>query len=173
MSISWLNIFHLLNYIKLTRRLDTNPVKPLIYIKSSCVQKNIIEINLPSELESIDKAVAKAVEFATACGFSEEELFGVDLAVRESVTNAIKHGNKFDESKDVIVSMENVENSLIIIIRDFGDGFAVDEVPDPTNPENLLKDSGRGILFMNNFMDSIEWLNHSEGGTVVKMTKKH
>ncbi|HEV8158811.1 MAG TPA: ATP-binding protein [Pyrinomonadaceae bacterium] len=137
------------------------------------MQKNIIEINLPSELESIDKAVAKATEFATDCGFSEEELFGVDLAVRESVTNAIKHGNKFDESKDVVISMENVEKTLIITVRDFGDGFAVDDVPDPTNPENLLKSTGRGILFMNNFMDEIEWINHSEGGTIVKMTKKH
>ncbi len=69
--------------------------------------------------------------------------------------------------------MEYVEKILVITIRDFGDGFAVDDVPDPTNPENLLKSTGRGILFMNNFMDSIEWVNHSEGGTIVKMTKKH
>ena len=137
------------------------------------MSKNIIEIKLPSELESIDKAVAKATEFATASGISEEELFGIDLAVRESVTNAIKHGNKFDESKDVVVTLEHIEETLTITIRDFGDGFAVDEVPDPTNPENLLKSTGRGILFMNNFMDEIEWVNHSDGGTIVKMTKKH
>jgi serine/threonine-protein kinase RsbW len=136
------------------------------------VSKNIIEIKLPSELESIEKAVAEATKFATALGFPDEELFGVDMAVRESVANAIKHGNKFDESKDVVISLQNVDNDLVITIRDFGEGFAVDNVPDPTNPENLLKDSGRGILFMNNFMDEIEWVNHSEGGTIVKMTKK-
>lgn len=135
--------------------------------------KNNIELKLPSELESIDKAVAKATEFAVDSGFSEEELFGIDMAVRESVANAVKHGNKFDESKDVVISMEYTNKSLIINIRDFGEGFAVEEVPDPTNPENLLKDSGRGILFMNNFMDKIEWSNHSDGGTIVKMTKKH
>ncbi len=137
------------------------------------MSKNTIEINLPSELESIEKAVAKATEFATVCGIPEEELFGIDMAVRESVANAVKHGNKFDESKDVVIILENIEDSLIITIRDFGDGFAVDEVPDPTNPENLLKSSGRGILFMNNFMDEVKWVNHSEGGTIVKMTKKH
>ena len=137
------------------------------------MKNNKIELNLPSRLESIDTAVAKATEFAVAHGFPDEEIFGIDMAVRECVANAVKHGNKFDESKEVLFSVENTEESLTIYIRDFGDGFAVEEVPDPTNPENLLKDSGRGILFMNNFMDEIEWLNQSDGGTMVKMTKNH
>lgn len=132
-----------------------------------------IELKLPSELESIEIAVAKTTEFATAVGFPDEELFGIDMAVRESVANAIKHGNEFDKTKDVVISLNNTDESLIITIRDFGNGFSIDKVPDPTNEENLLKDSGRGILFMNNFMDDIEWSNHTEGGTIVIMTKKH
>ena len=51
-------------------------------------------------------------------------------------------------------------------------GFAVEEIPDPTNPENLLKVTGRGILFIRNFMDEVEWVNHDEGGTIVKMLKR-
>ena len=57
-------------------------------------------------------------------------------------------------------------------VRDHGAGFAVDDIPDPTNPENLLKANGRGILFMNSFMDEVSWENHSGGGMVVKMLKK-
>jgi len=114
----------------------------------------------------------KADEFAKKCGFGNEFLFAIDLAIRESVANAVKHGNKFDESKLVEVTFADVPDGLEVTVRDHGAGFAVDEIPDPTNPENLLKANGRGILFMNSFMDNIHWSNHPEGGMVVKMLKK-
>jgi serine/threonine-protein kinase RsbW len=127
---------------------------------------------LPSHLDSIEKAVAEAVRFASQTGFPEDTLFAVDLAVREAVANAVKHGNKFDESKDVQIVVTETKIGLEIAVRDYGAGFHIEEVPDPTNPENLLKESGRGILFMNNFMDSVEWFHHPQGGTIVKMMKK-
>ena len=114
----------------------------------------------------------KADEFARSCGLADEIIFAIDLAIRESVANAVKHGNKFDESKDVEVTFENSPGEFAVTVRDHGDGFDVDEIPDPTNPENLLKANGRGILFMNSFMDEVTWVNHREGGTVVKMVKK-
>ena len=132
-----------------------------------------IELNLPSQIESIDKAVAEAVKFASESGFSDDALFAIDLALREAMANAVKHGNKFDETKDVNVTLRHLSNGLEIAVRDFGGGFAVEEVPDPTNPENLLKANGRGILFMRNFMDEVDWENPSGGGTIVKMVKKH
>ncbi len=130
------------------------------------------KINFPSRLESVDKAVIEATDFAKRCGFSEEELYPIDMAVRECVANAVKHGNKLDETKKVEMTLENSDQGLEITIRDFGAGFAVEEVPDPTNPENLMKTDGRGILFMKTFMDEVEWFNHVAGGMVVKMLKK-
>ena len=132
-----------------------------------------IELNLPSHLDSIEKAVSEAAKFASVSGFPEDALFAVDLAVREAVANAVKHGNKFDETKSVNINLKKTANGLEIAVRDFGEGFEIEEVPDPTNPENLLKASGRGILFINNFMDSVEWFHHPQGGTIVKMLKKH
>ncbi len=131
-----------------------------------------LDINLPSRLESVDKAVVEATDFAKRAGFSEEELYPIDMAMRECVANAVKHGNKLNEAKQVEITLVNSDKGLEITIRDFGAGFAVEEVPDPTNPENLLKADGRGILFMRTFMDEVEWSNHSEGGMVVKMLKK-
>ncbi len=131
-----------------------------------------LDINLPSRLESVDKAVVEATDFAKRAGFSEEELYPIDMAIRECVANAVKHGNKLNEAKQVEITLVNSDKGLEITIRDFGAGFAVEEVPDPTNPENLLKADGRGILFMRTFMDEVEWSNHSEGGMVVKMLKK-
>jgi serine/threonine-protein kinase RsbW len=132
----------------------------------------VTEFKLPSRIESVEEAAAKAGEFARERGFSEEFTFAVDLAVRESVANAVKHGNKLDESKNVAVRLEDSGDAFEITVRDRGEGFSVDDIPDPTNPDNLLKACGRGILFMRTFMDEVEWSNGPDGGLIVRMSKK-
>jgi serine/threonine-protein kinase RsbW len=151
-------------------RLDTNCNKPIIY-KENTVQEEK-KIKLPSRLESVEKAAQEIDAFARQIGFDDEAIFAIDMAARESVANAVKHGNLLDETKTVEITLSNARNGFEIVIRDFGAGFAVDEIADPTDPENLLKASGRGILFMRTFMDEVEWVNHDEGGTIVKMLKK-
>lgn len=130
------------------------------------------ELQLPSRIESVDEAAIKADEFAKQQGFGEDFVSAIDLAIRESVANAVKHGNKFDESKNVVVTFADSDEGFEITVRDFGDGFEVDNIPDPTNPENLLKANGRGILFMNAFMDEVSYSNADGGGMFVKMLKK-
>ena len=130
------------------------------------------ELKLPSEIGSVEKAASEAEKFARESGLGDELFFAIDMAVRESVANAVKHGNKFDADKPVEITFSNSDKGFRIEVRDHGRGFTVGDVPDPTDPENLLKADGRGILFMSNFMDEIEWENHAEGGMVVKMLKK-
>ena len=130
------------------------------------------QINLPSRIESVDEAASSVEEFARNCGFGDDFVSSIDMAIRESVANAVKHGNKFDESKNVELTIADSEDSFEVVVRDHGTGFDVGDVPDPTNPENLLKANGRGILFMNAFMDEVSWSNHEGGGMVVKMLKK-
>jgi serine/threonine-protein kinase RsbW len=129
------------------------------------------ELTLPSTLESVERAAIEASDFAKEAGFDDNALYAIDMAVREAVANAVKHGNLLDESKQVEVTLENQPRGLEISVRDFGTGFAVEQIPDPTNPENLLKATGRGILFMRNFTEEVEWFHHPEGGTIVKMCK--
>ena len=152
--------------------LDINYAKLLIY-KHKLVAENSIELELPSRLESIDEAVNEAIKFASRVGVPDEVIYAIDMAMRESVANAVKHGNLLDETKPVEIALRNSEEGFEVSVRDFGKGFAVEDIPDPTNPENLLKASGRGILFIRTFMDEVEWVNHSEGGTIIKMLKKH
>ena len=133
---------------------------------------NIRYIELPSVIESVDEAASSADEFARSRGFGDEIIFAIDLAIRESVANAVKHGNRFDENKAVQVTFSDIDDGLEIKVRDFGTGFAVEDIPDPTNPENLLKTDGRGILFMRSFMDEVEWSNPDDGGLVVRMLKR-
>ena len=132
----------------------------------------IIELTLPSRIESVDEAAISADEFARELGLGDEIISAIDLAIRESVANAVKHGNRFDDSKQVEVKLSNSAGGFEIIVRDFGPGFDLNEIPDPRDPENLLKASGRGILFMRSFMDEVEWSNHEAGGLVVKMLKR-
>ena len=128
-------------------------------------------LKLPSEIESVDEAASQAETFVKSCGLGDDFASSIDLAVRESVANAVKHGNKFDPEKEVEITFQRSDKGVEIFVRDFGPGFDLGEIPDPTNPENLLKANGRGILFMRSFMDEVEWTNHSDGGTVVKMAK--
>ena len=131
------------------------------------------KFSISSKIEAIDEAVQKATAFAGEAGFADDALFGIDMAVREALANAVKHGNKLDETKLVEITLSAAETGMMIVIRDFGEGFDVSDVPDPTNPENLLKASGRGILFMHNFVDKVQWETHPEGGMIVKMTKNY
>ncbi|HEX6623240.1 MAG TPA: ATP-binding protein [Pyrinomonadaceae bacterium] len=130
------------------------------------------ELTFPSRIDSIAEAAAAAAEVARRAGFTEDALFGIDMAVRESVTNAVLHGNREDESKPVEVGFHNSASGLRITVRDRGQGFDPAGVADPTDPQNLLKASGRGILFMRTFMDDVRWERHPQGGMIVEMLKK-
>ncbi|HEX8458186.1 MAG TPA: ATP-binding protein [Pyrinomonadaceae bacterium] len=130
------------------------------------------ELILPSSIEAIAQAAAKADEVAERLQLSEDAAFGLDMAVREAVTNAVLHGNKQDASKPVEIVFTDAGSELVVTVRDRGTGFDPTTVDDPTAEQNLLKASGRGILFMRSFMDTVEWSPHPEGGTVVRMTKR-
>ena len=127
---------------------------------------------MPSRIESVDESAVFAERVARDWGYGDDFLSAIDLAVRESVANAVKHGNRFDEEKQVEVVITDAADGLELSVRDFGEGFEVDEIPDPTNPENLLKVNGRGILFMRSFMDEVGWERADGGGMMVKMLKK-
>lgn len=139
----------------------------------SLVTEQTSELILPSRIESVAEAAEAVAKFIGRLGLGEEIAFGVDMAVREAVTNAVLHGNKQQLEKTVEVTLSNTTSALEITIRDHGVGFDPGSVPDPTDPQNLMKSNGRGILFMNTFMDEIQWLRHDEGGTVVRMIKRH
>ena len=132
----------------------------------------IRELKLPSRIESVDEAALKAEEFAKEQGLGDDFVSAIDLAIRESVANAVKHGNKFAEEKTVDLTLARTDEGFEITVRDHGRGFDTEQVPDPTNSENLLKANGRGIFFMKAFMDVVEWSNHESGGMVVRMIKR-
>ena len=136
------------------------------------VTEETVELKLPSRIEAIEEAAGAVADAARRLGFPEDALFGIDLAVREAVTNAVLHGNRQDESVSVEVGVAGTDAGLVVTVRDRGQGFDPSHLPDPTAEENILKTSGRGILFMRTFMDEVGWERPPGGGTLVRMVKK-
>ena len=130
------------------------------------------ELSLPSRIETVAAAAAAVAEFVGRSGVSDDAAFGIDMAVREAVTNAVLHGNRQDENKTVELVLKSLPDAVEISVHDQGPGFNPEDVPDPTATENLLKTSGRGIFFMRTFMDEVDWLIRPEGGTTVRMLKR-
>jgi serine/threonine-protein kinase RsbW len=108
--------------------------------------------------------------------FDDDAVHWVGVAVRESVINAIKHGNREDPDKLVTVEFAftpiDAPLQLVVRVTDEGTGFDPDAVADPLAPENILKSSGRGIFFMRSFMDDVQLLRAPGGGMEVCMVKK-
>jgi serine/threonine-protein kinase RsbW len=130
------------------------------------------ELRFASRIEAVDQAATAVSEILSNAGVSEDVAFGIDMAVREALTNAVVHGNKLDETKFIEVSLKTAPGSFEITVHDQGTGFNPNDIPDPTDEENILKTSGRGIFFMRNFMDEVEWSADPGGGTSVRMTRK-
>jgi serine/threonine-protein kinase RsbW len=130
------------------------------------------ELSLPSRIDTVATAAAAVAEFISRSGVTEDAAFGIDMAVREAVTNAVLHGNRQDEDKLVEIKLKSSPEAVEISVHDQGLGFNPEEVPDPTAQENILKTSGRGIFFMRTFMDEVDWTIPPGGGTTVRMLKR-
>ena len=133
---------------------------------------NKIEVSIGSALEYLDLIQNVTDCITSFMGFDEDSAHWIGMSVRESVTNAIQHGNRMDQSKKVDVCFEVAPEELEISVTDQGSGFDADALPNPLEPENLLKPSGRGIFYIRSFMDTVEFRPLSQGGTEIHMVKK-
>jgi serine/threonine-protein kinase RsbW len=135
-----------------------------------------IRIEFTSAFEMLDLVQVVTDQVVRSLGLDEDGQQWVSIAIRESVINAIKHGNRNDASKRVGVeystNSDGTGSELTICVRDQGEGFDASTVPDPLAPENLLKSSGRGMLIIRNFMDDVQLASTPEGGTEVRMVKR-
>jgi serine/threonine-protein kinase RsbW len=136
---------------------------------------HIIRLEFSSAFEMLDFVQVVSDHLARSVGLDEDSLHWVSVAIRESVINAIKHGNKSDAAKHVFIEFETAMGNapeLAIRVRDQGEGFDPETVANPLDPENLLKSSGRGIFLIRNFMDDVRLQRAPEGGMEIRMVKR-
>jgi serine/threonine-protein kinase RsbW len=137
---------------------------------------HIVRIELPSSFELLDLVQILSDRMTALAGLGEDSMHWVSVAVRESVINAIKHGNKEDEHKHVTVEFlltpRAKPEEFVVEVLDEGAGFDPEVVANPLDAENVLKSSGRGIFFMKSFMDDVTMARRPQGGMSVRMSKK-
>ena len=122
-----------------------------------------------SKSANLPKIEEYIIDIAKQTKISEIKLNNLEMAVAEASANCILHGNKYDESKKVEVTIIVESDKLIVKFKDEGSGFKLDEVPDPTKPENILKHSGRGVHIMKSFLDNLKY-NFTPSGTETILT---
>lgn len=129
-------------------------------------------LSIGSRFENIELVQKVLRDALDGLGLDEDARHWIDIAVREAVANAIKHGNAQDPGKRVLVDFSTEGGSLVIEVLDQGTGFDPEQLGDPLAPENLLKPNGRGIFYMKSFMDEIQYGPGPGGGTLVTLRKR-
>jgi serine/threonine-protein kinase RsbW len=130
-----------------------------------------LERLMDSTLESVDSAEELAVGLAERAGVDEDELMKIGMAVRESMVNAVVHGNRYNATKKVRFSVAANSEHFMVRIADEGEGFDYASLPDPLAPENLMRTSGRGIFLIKSLMDDFQVRQLESGGTEVTLVK--
>ena len=133
---------------------------------------NTVRIDFESRMDILEPIQAFVDRLASVGGLDEDGIHDLSVSVRECLVNALKHGNKLDPEKRVIVTFGLAPGAIEVWIQDQGEGFNPDAVPDATAPENLLNAAGRGLFFMRAFMSEVEYIFPPEGGTVVRLVKR-
>ncbi|MFN4242488.1 MAG: ATP-binding protein [Tepidisphaerales bacterium] len=119
----------------------------------------MLDFVIPSDFAQSRVVQDRIIAAVEALQYSDNDLFAIKLALEEAMINAIKHGNRLDPTKTVTVHARVNPEQVEIIIEDQGAGFDRADVPDPTDPANLEKSSGRGILLIEAYMTKVEWSN--------------
>jgi serine/threonine-protein kinase RsbW len=132
-----------------------------------------IEFEFPSAISLMHSILEYLIKRVEKVGVINPESSNLFIALDEAFVNAVKHGNKFDANKVVRVSAEVSPTEARFTVEDEGEGFDVNSIPDPTNPENLFKTSGRGVLFIYNIMDEVKYNERGNRLTMIKKSDNH
>jgi len=127
-----------------------------------------IEFELPSDVSLMNGVLQYLIERVAKLGVIKPERSNLFIALDEAFVNAVKHGNKNDPTKLVRITAELSPQEARFTVEDEGDGFDVEQIPDPRDPENLFKASGRGVLLIYNIMDKVEYNARGNRLTMVK-----
>jgi serine/threonine-protein kinase RsbW len=127
-----------------------------------------IEFELPSALSLMHIVLEYLMKRVERLGVIKPEQSNLFVALDEAFVNAVKHGNKFDAAKLVRISADVSKLEARFTIEDEGEGFDVNSIPDPLDPQNLFKTSGRGVLFIYNIMDEVKYNDRGNRLTMVK-----
>jgi len=121
---------------------------------------------LPSERNAIKKIEPFLFELKDKLTIKDETFYNLLIAVSEAVNNAVLHGNQLDLDKKILFEVQVIGRTITINVSDEGEGFDLEKIEDPREPENLLKASGRGVFLINELSDGAEYKIDNSGVSV-------
>jgi serine/threonine-protein kinase RsbW len=130
-----------------------------------------VDTLLDSALESVDRAEELVVDVAKKAGINDDDALSLGMAIRECMVNAVVHGNRYNLNKKVHLTITRTPERVVIKIADEGEGFELEQLPDPVAEENLLRHSGRGIFIIRAFTDDFHVRRLCPSGTEVTLVK--
>lgn len=156
-----------------------NLVETVLNYKSQFVDKvdlvqdlrEKIEFELPSSISLMHTVLDYLMRRVEKLGVIKSEQSNLFVALDEAFVNAVKHGNKFDSGKLIRIVAEVSRQEARFTIEDEGEGFDVNSIPDPLDPQNIFKTSGRGVLFIYNIMDEVKYNDRGNRLTMVKRSE--
>jgi len=123
---------------------------------------------IPSDLKEAHRPKELVMQALRRKGFSEQDIFGIKLALEEALTNAVKHGNRNDSTKTVTVRYRVTTRQVVLVVRDEGPGFEPEQVPDCRQPDRLPLPNGRGIMLIRAYMDEVSFCDNGRELYLVK-----
>ena len=126
------------------------------------------EHTFPSDMGVAHSLIKEVLVGVRAEQWSEKDLFALELILEEALTNAVKHGNNSDASKNVQFDCKVSQNTVYVRVEDEGTGFDPQALPDPREPENQMAVTGRGVLLIKHFATRVKWNEH---GNVIEIEK--
>ncbi|MBM3780660.1 MAG: ATP-binding protein [Acidobacteria bacterium] len=133
----------------------------------------LVRLQFGSTFRLLDLVQEMSDAVGRQAGLTDDQRYDVGVAIRETVINAIRHGNRQDVMRQVTVEWRgSATEGLSVTVSDEGSGFDPEAIADPLAPENLMKGSGRGLLFMRAYMDEVDISPRPGGGTLVRLYKK-
>jgi len=133
----------------------------------------LVRLQFGSTFRLLDLVQEMSDAVGRQAGLTDDQRYDVGVAIRETVINAIRHGNRQDVMRQVTVEWRgSATEGLSVTVSDEGSGFDPEAIADPLAPEKLMKGSGRGLLFMRAYMDEVDISPRPGGGTLVRLYKK-
>ena len=126
----------------------------------------IEKLSVPSDLSSLSIVESLIDRVCGTLGVHEDAYGNILIAVTEAVNNAVIHGNQFKSDVEIDLEVLDIDDRLCFCVKDKGHGFDFNNLPDPTAPENLEKENGRGIFLIKNLSDDLVF---DDGGRVVNI----
>ncbi|MCB2210991.1 ATP-binding protein [bacterium] len=133
--------------------------------------KDETKLIIPSDPARLEEVDAFAERWMDGMPFSEDQRYDIAISLSEAVNNAIEHGNAGDASKKVTIILTPIDGGIHIKVSDEGGGFNPESVADPTEPANLLSESGRGLLIISHLMDEVK-VEPCKAGTCIELVKR-